>query len=108
MVHMKHIKGLGLCDFSSSLKFKSFLSAKNSLGLTPSKSKVLHDLSGGDILHGSEVYLTGMSTHSIPALKGFFVVNNNNNNKFPSKFWTFKNEIHLSQGFTIWLMIDSF
>jgi hypothetical protein len=43
-------------------------------GQPASEAGVLSDPCRGDVLHGSEVYLTGMGTRSSSALEGFLVI----------------------------------
>jgi len=46
-------------------------------GQPAGKAGVLSDPCGGGVLHGSEVYLTGVGTRSDSALKEFLVIKKN-------------------------------
>jgi hypothetical protein len=68
------VRALVLVEFLSSLRFESPW-VKTILWSQPAgEVKVLLDLSGGSVLHRSEVYLTCVGTQSSSALKGFPVI----------------------------------
>jgi hypothetical protein len=59
-----------------------------SWGQSAGEAGVLSDLCGGGALHGSEVYLTGVSSRSGPALEGFLVIKKKKKKKLVSKIST--------------------
>jgi hypothetical protein len=57
-------------------KVRILLGANNSFGQPTGEARVLPNPCGGGVLHGSEVYLIGVSTRNGHALERFLVIKN--------------------------------